>query len=310
MKTTKIEWSHHTFNPWWGCTKVSPACENCYAERFASRHTRTKADLWGKNAERYQSSDEYWEQPHEWDAHAKRTGIRERVFCGSMCDVMERRPDLDEPRKRLFKLIEDTPNLDWLLLTKRPQEYGKLLPSDWLASPRPNVWLLTTCEHQDYIWRIHALLKVPAVVHGVSIEPMLSPITLPKEFLKLGNSAWVIVGGESGNSKSLRPTPVEWFRNIRDQVKSAHVAFFFKQWGEHVNLVKIGKAKAGRLLDGREWNEYPVPSEDYVGKREELLYLSQRQVAGEDTASAHFDESMTIQLDTVDGLPVLKEVSR
>lgn len=285
MQNTKIEWSHNTFNPWWGCTKVSPACDNCYAERRARRHTRTKADLWGKDAERYQSSDEYWKQPHKWNARAERTGIREQVFCGSMCDVMERRPDLDDPRKRLFKLIEDTPHLDWLLLTKRPQEYDKLLPSDWLANPRPNVWLLTTCEHQDYIWRIHTLLKVPAVVHGVSIEPMLSPITLPKEFLKLGSSAWVIVGGESGNLKSLRPTPVEWFRDIRTQCNQAHIAFFFKQWGEHVNLVKIGKAKAGRLLDEREWNEYPVPSEDYIEKREELLYLSQRESAGDNAES-------------------------
>ena len=76
MQNTKIEWSDNTFNPWWGCTEVSPACDNCYAERFASRHTRTKTDLWGKDAERYQSSDEYWEQPLEWNARAERTCIR------------------------------------------------------------------------------------------------------------------------------------------------------------------------------------------------------------------------------------------
>src|SRR5262249_55490232 len=155
-------------------------------------------------------------------------------------DVMERRPDLDQPRKRLFKLIEDTPHLDWLLLTKRPQEYSKLLPKEWLAKPRPNVWLMTTCESQEYIWRIETLLKAPAVVHGVSMEPLLGPITLPTDFLKLGRSAWVIVGGESGQS-GIRPTEIEWFRDIRDQCVGARLPFFFKQWGEHVNLVRVGK---------------------------------------------------------------------
>jgi protein gp37 len=290
MQNTKIEWSHNTFNPWWGCTKVSPACDNCYAERLAKRKTRTDSDLWGKDAERYQSTDSYWEQPEQWNARAEKTGTRERVFCGSMCDVMERRPDLDAPRKRLFKLIEDTPYLDWLLLTKRPQEYSKLLPNEWLVNPRPNVWLMTTCESQDYIWRIYELLKVPAVVHGVSLEPMLSPIKLPVEFLRLGSASWVIVGGESGNLKSLRPTPVQWFRNIRDQCNTAHVAFFFKQWGEHLDLVKIGKAKAGRILDGREWDEFPTPADDaYTEHRERLLYLAQRDLATEDCKSVAFD---------------------
>jgi protein gp37 len=282
MQNTKIEWSHNTFNPWWGCTKVSPACDHCYAATFAGRHTRSDDELWGKEAVRLISSDEYWDEPLRWNARAVKTGVRERVFCGSMCDVMERRPDLDEPRQRLYKLIEATPNLDWLLLTKRPQEFAKFLPKAWLAKPRPNVWLMTTCESQEYVWRIEALVKVPAVVHGISVEPMLSPIILPDEFLKLGSSAWVIAGGESGNRKTLRPTPIEWFRDIRDQCQRAHVAFFFKQWGEHVNLIKIGKKKAGRLLDEREWNEFPYPlSEDYVQKREEILYFGQRELGAE-----------------------------
>ncbi len=91
MQNTKIEWSHNTFNPWWGCTKVSPACDHCYAATFAGRHTKTEDELWGKDAVRLISSDEYWEEPLRWDAKAAKTGLRERVFCGSMCDVMERR---------------------------------------------------------------------------------------------------------------------------------------------------------------------------------------------------------------------------
>jgi protein gp37 len=282
MQNTKIEWADATFNPWWGCTKVSPACDHCYAATFAGRKTKTKDELWGKDAARLISSDDYWAVPLRWNDKAGKTGIRTKVFCGSMCDVMERRSDLNAPRQRLYKLIEATPNLDWLLLTKRPQEYSKFLPEAWIAKPRPNVWLMTTCESQEHVWRIEALVKVPAVVHGVSVEPMLSKVVLPNSFLKLGSAAWVIAGGESGNRTTLRPTPIEWFRDLRDQCQRAHVAFFFKQWGEHVNLIKIGKKKAGRLLDEREWNEFPLPEpEDYLQKREEILYFGQREVMAE-----------------------------
>jgi protein gp37 len=275
MQNTKIEWSNNTFNPWWGCTNVSPACDHCYAETLAKRHTLTKDDLWGHNAVRRISSDDYWDTPLSWNLRAEKKGIRERVFCGSMCDVMERRPDLEAPRLRLFKLIEETPYLDWLLLTKRPQEYRHFLPQPWLTNPLHNVWLMTTCESQDYVWRIHELLKVPAVVHGVSIEPMLSQVTLPPEFLALGSSAWVITGGESGNRKDLRPTPIEWFRDLREQCNGARLPFFFKQWGTHVNLVKLGKKKAGRELDGRTWDEYPTPDDRYIEFRERMMHFAQ-----------------------------------
>lgn len=258
MQNSKIEWTDNTFNPWWGCVNVSPACDHCYAQQFAGRKTRTKKQLWGKDAHRLISGDRYWEEPRKWNQRAERHGSRERVFCGSMCDVMERRADLNEPRQRLFSLIEETVNLDWLLLTKRPQEYAKLLPKSWLNKPRPNVWLMTTVEHGDYLWRIDEILKVPAVVHGVSMEPLLGPIKLPNSFLKLGQAAWVIAGGESGRKP--RPSQPEWFRNLRDQCVDARVPFHFKQWGEYgSDLVKIGKKVAGRILDGREWDEVPTP---------------------------------------------------
>jgi protein gp37 len=279
MQNSKIEWTDNTFNPWWGCTNVSPACDNCYAERFAGRNTRTGEQLWGKDSHRMISAEDYWDSPLSWNRRAARTHVRERVFCGSMCDVMERRDDLIEPRQRLFKLIEATPYLDWLLLTKRPQEYRHFLSKPWLTNPQHNVWLMTTCESQDYVWRIHEILKVPAVVHGVSIEPMLSPVILPDEFLALGSSAWVITGGESGNRKDLRPTPVEWFRDLREQCNRSHVPFLFKQWGEHVIFVKIGKKKAGRELDGRTWDEYPTPDDRYIEFRERMMYFTQREGA-------------------------------
>jgi protein gp37 len=257
MQNSKIEWTHHTFNPWWGCVNVSPACDHCYAERFANRKTRTRQNLWGKDSVRFPASDRQWDDPVRWDRLAEKNGIRSRVFCGSMCDVMEKRNDLDPARERLFDLIEKTPNLDWLLLTKRPQEYRKQLPKEWLANPRHNVWLMTTCETEDYLWRIEEMMQAPAVVYGVSFEPLLGAIRLPDSFLKLGNKAWAITGGESG--PGARPSRVEWFLGIRDQCLGAGVPFHFKQWGNHgSDLIRISKKQAGRVLDGREWDEFPL----------------------------------------------------
>lgn len=289
MQNSKIEWTNNTFNPWWGCTNISPACDHCYAEMMATVRAQMFAKIWeieiagtiwGKDAPRLIiPTMAHWMEPLAWNRRAKRTGIRERVFCASMCDVMERneyvgsyvpghvhsdrfffRPDeltLTHAREALWKLIEATPDLDWLLLTKRPQEYSKFLPKTWLKDPRPNVWLMTTCESQEFVWRIKEILKVPAVVHGVSLEPLVGPVALPEELLTLKNGAWVITGGESGRKS--RPSQPDWFRNLRDQCVAAGVPFHFKQWGEYgVDLVKIGKRAAGRVLDGREWDELPL----------------------------------------------------
>src|SRR4051812_9666266 len=112
-KNSKIEWTHHTFNPWWGCDRVSPACKHCYAETWAHR---LGFDLWAKDAPRRMLSDAYWRQPLTWNDEAQVTRSRARVFCASMADVFENRPDLNASRARLWSLIESTPNLDWLLL--------------------------------------------------------------------------------------------------------------------------------------------------------------------------------------------------
>jgi protein gp37 len=212
--------------------------------------------LWGKDTFRRPASENQWGEPHRWIRMAARQGIRFRVFCGSMCDVMERRADLNPLRRRLYRLIEETPDLDWLLLTKRPQEFRKLLPKNWQEAPRHNVWLMTTVEQADYLSRIDAMLETPAVVHGISVEPILSAMDLPRQFLRLGARAWVIAGGESG--PGARPPRIEWIRHLRDQCVCAGVPFHFKQWGAYSStLVRIGKKKAGRVLDGREWDQLP-----------------------------------------------------
>src|SRR5688572_9500335 len=170
-KDSKIEWTHHTFNPWWGCTKVSPGCKHCYAESWARR---TGREIWGPRADRRELSEAYWRQQLAWNAVARRSGKRTRLFCASMADVFEDRRDLDGKRDRLWPLIEATPDLDWLLLTKRPQNMRRLAP--WKAWPR-NVWAGTTAENQKWAQkRIPELLEVPAVVHFISAEPLLGPL--------------------------------------------------------------------------------------------------------------------------------------
>lgn len=250
---SKIEWTHHTFNPIWGCTKVSPACDHCYAETFSKRvgfsETGSQFPIWGKDARRRTFGDKHWNEPLEWNRKAMRRGVQERVFCGSMCDVMEDHEEAATARQRLYPLIEATPYLNWMLLTKRPQNFRRFLPKSWLEHPRPNVWGLTTVENSDYLWRVQALAETPFVVRGLSMEPLLGPVDLT-EFFQGGVASeaqlqgsrqaryarigaprihWVITGGESG--PGARPSHPEWFRSLRDQCVAAGVAFHFKQWG-------------------------------------------------------------------------------
>lgn len=246
-ETTAISWTHHTFNPWWGCTKVSEACRNCYAERDANRFA---PGLWGPEAPRKPASEATWREPLRWDRAAAKAGERRRVFCASMADVFEDRRDLDEPRARLWGLIEATPNLDWLLLTKRPEAVVRLAPGRWVegsASFPQNVWLGTTAENQAAAdERIPHLLRVPARVRFLSCEPLLGYVDLGRAFSKAdehgelssprtnrdGSMAvsWVIAGGESG--AAARPMHPTWVRSLRDQCAEAGVPFHFKQWGE------------------------------------------------------------------------------
>lgn len=225
-KETGIAWTDHTFNSWFGCTKVSPGCTNCYAE---AQTLRSGHAVWGPQAERKHFDQKHWNKPLHWDAEAKKAGVRRRVFCASMSDVFELRSDLDEDRAKLWNLISKTPNLDWLLLTKRPQLVSSIVPSDWMTHRWPgNVWIGTTVEDQLRAdGRIKELIRLPAPVRFISCEPLLMEVTLPYLYA----IDWVIVGGESG--PAARPFHLNWARKIRDACAKEGAAFFMKQTGEN-----------------------------------------------------------------------------
>lgn len=241
-ENSAIEWTDHTWNPWWGCTEVSPGCDHCYARTLAERWHRAE---WGRGKPRMLTSAANWQQPLKWDRKAAEAGTRPRVFCASMADVF----DAEVPaswRVPMWDLIRRTPNLDWLLLTKRPNLIRRYLPADW-GEGYPNVRLMTTVESQRQSWRADALLKVPAVAYGLSVEPMIGPVDVSPYLPAVD---WVIVGGESGAKH--RPLDLDWARTIRDQCREAGAAFFFKQHGGRTP--KAG----GCLLDGVEWKQFPA----------------------------------------------------
>jgi protein gp37 len=232
-ENSKIEWTDHTFNPWVGCTKVSPACDHCYAEGWAKR--TGQAGLW--NGERRRTSAANWRLPYKWNNAAPLSGPRPRVFCASLADVFDNQA-APEWRRDLWWLIRETPNLDWLLLTKRPQNIVKMLPDNW-GEGYPNVWLGTTVENQtEADRRIVALLEVPAVIHFLSCEPLLGPLDLNSVECGFGTIDaldheiapgidWVIVGGESG--PGARPFEERWAQQLKRQCEDALVPFFMKQ---------------------------------------------------------------------------------
>lgn len=330
-ENTKIEWTDHTFNLWWGCQKAGPGCDHCYAETLDKR---TGGQHWGPVAARRRTGIKNWNDPVRWnkqaDAFFALHGRRQRVFCASMADVFDNAVD-PQWRVDLFELIRATPNLDWLLLTKRignakamidatisAMDIGYAVP--FCAWPYPNVWIGATIVNQEEADRdIPKLLQVPAAKRFLSMEPLLGPVELDPLWLRPSPSTayaagkvtmdmpswtrlgcigldWVIVGGESG--PGARPMHPDWARSLRDQCQARSVPFLFKQWGEHdlsydrdrddpdyrrcdkmgkttgrwINLAgghgfngervhyahKVGKKAAGRLLDGRTWDGYPV----------------------------------------------------
>lgn len=281
---TKIEWCDSTFNPWIGCTAISPACDNCYAE--AMMDTRMRVVKWGVGNPRKRTSPKNWKLPVKWNAnscwfiqcgdcgwrgdsggalcgscHSQNTSpARRRVFCASLADVFDSEVN-SQWRTDLFRLIESTPNLDWLLLTKRIGNAAEMLDDiatdlsygsfGWEVDGKPmlpNVWLgATICNQKEADRDMPKLLAIPARIRFLSIEPMLGPIDLndpvfmdrPSCFYTYENYRpgqprdinWVIVGGESGSEA--RPMHPDWVRSLRDQCADAGVPFLFKQWGEH-----------------------------------------------------------------------------
>jgi protein gp37 len=319
--TTAIEWCDATFNPWIGCEKVSKGCAHCYAE--ADFDKRRGFAQWGPKGTRVVTSEANWKKPEKWNREAQAQGVRKRVFCASLADVFEQWPgwmtdshghrmfvedfrgpwrgDVDSPltmdtvRARLFALIRDTPHLDWLLLTKRPQAINATvarLELSWLKELPANVWMGTSVEDQETAdARIPHLLNAKASVRFLSMEPLLDAVDLvryvPNTFTGFPRGphiGWVIVGGESG--QNARPVHPDWVRSLRDQCVTARVPFFFKQWGEFATrtmmpaervlvgkrwelgmseaeanelvMYRVGKKNAGRLLDGCEWSELPA----------------------------------------------------
>ncbi len=300
MKDSKIEWTTHTFNPWQGCTRVSPGCQHCYAETMMDkRYGKVK---WGPLGKRIRTSADYWKQPLKWNREAVAAGERRRVFCASLADVFEDKPDqpeMNEWRTELFDLIYETPWLDWLILTKRPENVLRMVPwmfhhPDFFGWPS-NVWIGTSVENQEQAdKRIPELLKIPAAVRFLSVEPMLGPVDLHSSWAiggqfchKCGGFGWydeddvvcprcvqpgwtthakihwVIVGGESG--PEARPMNPDWARGIRDQCREARVPFFFKQWGEWGEYYFAGQFGIPALVENGTLLKAGVPCLDIDG---------------------------------------------
>lgn len=222
---TAIAWANSTFNPWVGCTKVGPGCDHCYAERAMDQ--RRHFVKWGAGQPRRRTSAANWKQPARWDRKAAAAGTRSRVFCSSLADVFDNEVE-DAWRSDLWEIVERTPNLDWLLLTKRIGNVPKMLPAG--IARLANVWLGITVVNQDEADRdIPKLLNVR--VQGprwLSMEPLLGPIRFPP--VTIAGINWTVVGGESG--PHARPMLDTWALDLRHQCKAAAVPFFFKQGSE------------------------------------------------------------------------------
>lgn len=268
---SKISWCHNTFNPWIGCTKVSNGCTNCYAERDDGRRKWTP-DGWGKGKPRKRTSESNWKKPLKWNREAAAQGQRLRVFCASLADVFDDEVP-DQWRHDLFKLIRNTPNLDWMLLTKRPETMRTFI-SDYFGTsmPYPNIWLGVSVEDQETAdARIPILLQTPAMIRWISAEPLLGPVEFdcgpgaagPHRYLSVEvdhpedrRLDWIIVGGESG--PEARPMHPDWARSIRDQCIRAGVAFHMKQWGEWgpASFVSFHHSGDAHVITGQNEGRY------------------------------------------------------
>lgn len=295
---TKIEWADATFNPWWGCAEVSPGCSGaeCYARTLATRYGfggtwPAKGAAGADRAHEFRFfGDKHWAEPLKWARTLPaKLGRRPRVFCASMADVFEERPELDAPRHRLFDLIEGTPELDWLVLTKRP-EFAR----DWLLSryvtiftsnqalrscdpllPNdvPNLWMGVSIENARFTWRADVLREIPAAVRFISAEPLLGSLfeqprehdvveTVPNGYggktyavrgrkpLDLTGIDWIIVGGSSG--PRAKPFHLEHAREIIQGSRCS-------ECGGHGWTVETATVTRTRWEQGRDGELVPVP---------------------------------------------------
>lgn len=282
-ENTGISWTDATFNPWIGCTKVGPGCDHCYAERQNAHRAWTPG--WGPGVPRKRTSHNNWRKVEVWNAHPERLigdqwpRRKPRVFAASLADIFDNEVDLVW-RAEFFALVKSTPNLQWLIVTKRIGNVADMLPADW-GPAYSHVVLLITVINQPEVDRDGPKLgrlgaEFPWLRLGLSIEPMLGPMDLERggfTFLrdlksptgqKYAGVDWVICGGESG--AGARPMSPVWARQLRDQCAESGVPFHFKQWGEFApaeefyqgDVVRVGKKRAGREIDGTEHNGFPV----------------------------------------------------
>ncbi len=246
MAASTIEWTDATWNPVAGCTVVSPGCANCYAIRMAARlaamgqakycgltHPAADGPAWTSKVVCDEASLDIplrWRKPRF-------------VFVNSMSDLFH--AEVPEPFiKRVWATMAAAPQHTFQILTKRPRRMRAIAER---LHRLPNVWLGTSVETSDHLWRVRELRATPAAVRFISFEPLLGPVT----DAQLAGIHWAIVGGESG--PGARPMASDWVRTIRDRCAEQNVAFFFKQWGGK------RKKKTGRTLDGRTWNARPLP---------------------------------------------------
>jgi protein gp37 len=278
---TKVPYAHHTFNIVWGCDHVSEGCAHCYAEAWAKR---TGFDVWGKRRRRA-FGERYWKQPLMWQRKAAAAGERHRILCSSMADVLEDHDQVHAERRKLPELVEATPDLDWMLFTKRVENADSMLGELWGDNWPHNVWLISTMENQRrYDERIDHLLRSKANVVGISVEPLLGFIDVP-HVVESGTPGhcrdidggywhlpgkcsgapnncsgrccqraldWVIVGGESG--ANARPMDLHWATSIVRQCKHAGVPCYVKQLGSRPVLGKNRcPTTAAKGEDVSEW---------------------------------------------------------
>lgn len=230
-ETTAIAWTEHTWNPWHGCTKISPGCAHCYMFRDKARY--------GQNPEVVVRSKTTFNAPKKW-----KSGL---VFTCSWSDWFHK--DADPWRDEAWQIVKNTPHLTYQILTKRPGRMARHLPADW-GSGYPNVWLGVSVESQAFVNRVEVLRDTPAQVRFISAEPLLGPLSLAGY---LDGIHWVIAGGESG--PGCRPMEPDWARMILGDCRTAGAAFFLKQLGGNPDA----RAHDRAILDSKTYTEFPTP---------------------------------------------------
>jgi len=267
---TAISWCDHTFNLWWGCAHAdrlmgpslttAPECDNCYAEAFDKR---LGGNHWGYGSPRRFFGEKYWAKLEKWNHDALLACERRSVFVSSMSDIGEIHPDpvvmaeMDAARSRFFEVAKQLDCLDFLLLTKRPENLAEMLPWQFDLPPS-NIWLGTTCGARSSLWRIRELRRVPAAHRFVSVEPLLEHITTEEWIAALRSDnpeedgmEWMIVGHENAPKSKIRTAEYEWVKDAQVAALACNMKFHFKQWHDGKKVVHLP------MLDGRQWTATP-----------------------------------------------------